>query len=200
MWGSWSFRLSTCAAALTAGFALAQGAPLVSGPGVGLVTAKCGTCHDVTHITRSKLTRDEWTDNFENMVKRGMPRPSEDETRIILDYLTAYYGPRPPPPAAPDTLAAAAAGASGIDPTQGVGRILSAGGCTACHAVDKPLVGPSFDAVAARYRGDAAATAKLSAKIRHGGAGVWGPTPMPPNAVLSDREVQQIVEWVLARN
>lgn len=200
MWASWSFRLSVLAAAGAAGLAAAQGTQLVSGPGVGLVTAKCGTCHDVTHITRSKLTRDEWTDNFENMVKRGMERPSEDEKRIIIDYLVAYYGPEPPPPATADTLAGAAASATGVDPTQGVGRLLNSGGCTACHAVDRQLIGPAFKAVAERYRGDAAAAAKLAAKIRQGGAGVWGPTPMPPNSVLSDGEVRQIVEWVLAGN
>lgn len=129
-----------------------------------------------------------------------MERPSEDEKRIIIDYLVAYYGPGPPQPPAADTLAGAAAGATGLDPTQGVGRLLNSGGCTACHALDRPLVGPAFQAVAERYRSDASAAAKLAAKIRHGGAGAWGPTPMPPNSVLSDGEVQQIVEWVLARN
>jgi len=172
---------------------------LVSGPGVGLVNAKCGTCHDVTHVTRSKLTREEWTDNFQNMLKRGMPPTTDAERAIILDYLVAYYGPDPAPPPSADTQAGAAAQATGIDLGDPVGKLLNSSGCTACHAVDKPLVGPPFKSVAERYRSDAGAAARLVAKIRQGGAGVWGQTPMPPNAALSDPDLKRIVDWVLAQ-
>jgi cytochrome c551/c552 len=200
--GCWLFlrSASLVAAAALAAAALAQDKQLVSGPGVGLVNAKCGTCHDVTHITRSKLTRDEWTDSFHNMVKRGMPPTTDAETRIILDYLVAYYGPTPAPAAAPDSFADAAARAAGVDAGDKVGALLNASGCTACHAVDKSLVGPAFKAVADRYRGDAGAPAKLAAKVRQGGAGVWGQTPMPPNAAISEADLKQLVDWVLAQN
>jgi cytochrome c len=76
---------------------------------------------------------------------------------------------------------------------------LNSSGCTACHAVDKPLVGPPFKSVAERYRGDAGAAARLAAKVRQGGAGVWGQTPMPPNAALSEADLKRIVDWVLAQ-
>ena len=46
--------------------------------------------------------------------------------------------------------------------------------CMACHAMDKKLVGPSYQAVAQKYTGDKAAAAKLATKIMKGGAGVWG--------------------------
>ena len=190
---------SLVALAVLAAAAAAQDKHLVSGPGVGLVNAKCGTCHDLTHITRSKLTRDEWTDNFQNMVKRGMPPATDAETKIILDYLVAYYGPQPAAPAAPDAFADAAAKAAGVEAGDKVGALLNASGCTACHAVDKPLVGPAFKAVADRYRGDAAAAAKLGAKVRQGGAGAWGQTPMPPNPALSDADLRQMIDWVLAQ-
>ena len=51
--------------------------------------------------------------------------------------------------------------------------------CMACHAMDKKLVGPSYQAVAQKYAGDKAAAAKLATKIMKGGAGVWGAIPMP---------------------
>ena len=72
-------------------------------------------------------------------------------------------------------------------------------GCLACHAVDKKLVGPAFKDVAAKYKGQADAVAKLSEKVRKGGAGVWGPVPMPPNpeAKISDAELKTVVEWIL---
>jgi len=191
--------LAAVAALACAASAAAQDSQLVSGPGVGLVNAKCGTCHDVTHITRSRLTRDEWTDNFVNMVSRGMPPATDAERAIIIDYLVTYYGPHPAPPPSADTHADAAAQATGIDPGDPIGKLLNTSGCTACHALDKPLVGPAFKAIAARYRSDAGAAARLAAKVRAGGAGTWGQTPMPPNAALSDAELRQVVDWVLAR-
>ena len=189
---------ATAAAALAAA-AVAQDNQLISGPGVGLVNAKCGTCHDVTHIIRSKLTREEWTDNFNNMVKRGMPPATDAERAIIIDYLVAYYGPDPAPPPSADTQAGAAAQATGVALDDPVGKLLNSSGCTACHAVDKLLVGPPFKAVAERYRSDAGAAARLAAKVRQGGAGAWGQVPMPPNAALSDADLRRIVDWVLAQ-
>ena len=46
--------------------------------------------------------------------------------------------------------------------------------CTACHAVDKKLVGPAYKEVAKKYAADKGAEAKLAKKIREGGTGVWG--------------------------
>ncbi|MBL8447453.1 MAG: c-type cytochrome [Zoogloeaceae bacterium] len=72
-------------------------------------------------------------------------------------------------------------------------------GCLACHSVDKKLVGPAFKDVAAKYKGQGDAVAKLSDKVRKGGAGVWGPIPMPPNpeGKISDAELKAVVEWIL---
>lgn len=72
-------------------------------------------------------------------------------------------------------------------------------GCMACHAVDKKLVGPAFKDVAAKYKGQADAVAKLSEKVRKGGSGVWGPVPMPPNGPekINDADLKTVVEWVL---
>jgi cytochrome c len=46
--------------------------------------------------------------------------------------------------------------------------------CTACHAIDKKLVGPGYKEVAAKYKGDAKAEAMLVEKVKKGGVGVWG--------------------------
>ncbi len=72
-------------------------------------------------------------------------------------------------------------------------------GCLACHAKDKKLVGPAYKDVAAKYKGQADAVAKLMVKVRKGGSGVYGPIPMPPNPVekLSDADLKAAVEWVL---
>lgn len=71
-------------------------------------------------------------------------------------------------------------------------------GCTACHAVDKKIVGPAYKDVAAKYKGDKAAHAKLEEKVKKGGVGVWGQVPMPPNTQVSDADIKKLVAWVLS--
>ena len=70
--------------------------------------------------------------------------------------------------------------------------------CMACHAADKKLVGPSFKDIAKKYAGDKAATDKLAEKVVKGGAGVWGPVPMPANPQVSADESKKLVAWILA--
>jgi cytochrome c len=69
--------------------------------------------------------------------------------------------------------------------------------CTACHAVDKKVVGPAFKEVAAKYKGNAKAEAMLVEKVKKGGVGVWGQVPMPPNSSVPDADVKALVKWVL---
>jgi cytochrome c len=70
--------------------------------------------------------------------------------------------------------------------------------CTACHQIDKKSVGPAYKDVAKKYKGQADAAAKLAAKVKKGGQGVWGPVPMPPNAAVPDADIAKLVAWVLA--
>lgn len=70
--------------------------------------------------------------------------------------------------------------------------------CLICHAVDKPLLGPAYQEVARRYKGQSDAFERLVDKVIHGGSGVWGAAAMPPNAV-TPAEARQLVQWVLAQ-
>jgi len=72
--------------------------------------------------------------------------------------------------------------------------------CTACHAIDKKVVGPSWKDVAARYKGQADAEAKLIAKVSKGGGGVWGSMPMPANDASGHKQDQmrELVRFILA--
>jgi cytochrome c len=71
-------------------------------------------------------------------------------------------------------------------------------GCLACHSVEKKVVGPAWKDVAAKYKGDAGAKAKLVAKVKSGGKGVWGPAPMPPYSPrVSDANIEKLVDFVL---
>ena len=71
--------------------------------------------------------------------------------------------------------------------------------CLTCHTVDKKLVGPSYHDVAAKYKGDKGAEAKLVDKVKKGGVGVWGQIPMPPNDKVPDADLKALVKWVLTK-
>ncbi|BCL75536.1 cytochrome c-551 [Jeongeupia sp. HS-3] len=77
-------------------------------------------------------------------------------------------------------------------------QLANSKGCMACHSMSQKIVGPGFKQVADKYRGDKSAPAKLAAKIRKGGSGVWGTMVMPPAAV-SEAEAQQLASWILSQ-
>lgn len=70
--------------------------------------------------------------------------------------------------------------------------------CVACHTVDAKRVGPAYKEVAAKYKADKGAEAKLAEKVVKGGSGVWGQVPMPPNPQVSADEAKTLVKWILA--
>lgn len=87
----------------------------------------------------------------------------------------------------------------GAAPAQASPALAAKGGCAACHAMDKPMIGPTWQAIAAKYKGQADAPARLAAKVRQGSAGAWGKLPMAPVPAdkVSDADLQALVSWVL---
>ena len=90
----------------------------------------------------------------------------------------------------------ATAGAQAAD-AKAAEELLKKNACTACHAIDKKVVGPAYKDVAAKYRGQKDIEAKLFEKVKKGGVGVWGPVPMPPNAAVKDDEIKTMVRYIL---
>lgn len=93
--------------------------------------------------------------------------------------------------------AAVAAGLLSSAPAFADEALAKAKNCLACHAIDKKLVGPAYKDVAAKYKGDAGAAAKLAEKVQKGGSGVWGQIPMPPNPQVNADEAKKLVGWIL---
>lgn len=167
---------------------------LTPGKGSDLTTARCATCHDAQHITRTRLSRGEWEFNIKNMIERGAPMAT-GEIPIVLEYLSTYYNrDNAPPP--PDPAAASFGMGGGGDPVQ---QLLNANACVACHTLDQRVVGPSFKEIAAKFAGDGEAAGKLARKIKEGGAGSWGNVPMPPHPAISEADLNRIVAWILQR-
>ena len=103
-----------------------------------------------------------------------------------------------PPGAASAAVAQAPAVAAGKAPAPAVAgngalmELMQKNACTACHAADKKLIGPSWDDIAQKHPGK---SDYLAGKIKAGGAGVWGNIPMPPQSVTAD-EAKKIADWL----
>ena len=76
--------------------------------------------------------------------------------------------------------------------------IVQKNNCLSCHAVDSQVVGPAYREIAKKYHGDTTAPDKLFAKVRNGGAFVWGEVPMPANHSISDADLRTVIAWILA--
>jgi cytochrome c len=71
--------------------------------------------------------------------------------------------------------------------------------CTACHAIDKAVLGPSYIDVAKKYEPTEANVDSLSAKVIKGGMGVWGNVQqMTPHPSLSMDSARTMVRYILS--
>jgi cytochrome c len=93
-------------------------------------------------------------------------------------------------------LAAACCAVAGA--AQANEKLLQASGCTACHSIEKKLVGPAYKDVAAKYRGNKGAEADLIRKVKGGTKGTWGDIPMPPNGHVKDEDIKTLVQFILS--
>lgn len=96
----------------------------------------------------------------------------------------------PVAPAAPKVAVAAISDADGI-------ALAKKRNCFACHMIDKKVVGPAWKDVAAKYRGDAGAQARIEAKIGKGGGGAWGSMAMPPQPQVTAEERASLARFIL---
>ena len=107
--------------------------------------------------------------------------------------------PAPAKAAAPAPAAAPGGALTGAPAGPGRDALQKHNCTTACHALDKKVVGPAYYDVALRYKGDAATVAKLAAKVKAGGTGTWDPAlPMPPNPTVPDADMKLAIQYILA--
>jgi cytochrome c len=69
--------------------------------------------------------------------------------------------------------------------------------CGVCHAVDKKLMGPSYMAIAEKYKGDSDAVNKISTNITKGGSFDWKMGKMPPKGMgANEAEIKAMSEYI----
>ncbi|RDV16972.1 PKD domain-containing protein [Pontibacter diazotrophicus] len=77
--------------------------------------------------------------------------------------------------------------------------LIASSDCKACHTIDKVSVGPSYTAVAQRYKGQEDAVATLAKKVIDGGGGNWGKTyVMSAHPQLAQQDAQEMVKYILS--
>lgn len=100
------------------------------------------------------------------------------------------------------TVAAVALALTAAHPAQAASKglaLIQKSDCVACHTFKKSepkKVGPSYEEVAAKYKGKKV-TDQLVAKIAKGGAGVWGQVPMTPHPQVSQADLKLMVNYIL---
>lgn len=114
-------------------------------------------------------------------------------TAAVAAITSAQPAPEKLLPTAPTVEAKAHAAVSDAD---GI-ALAKKRSCLACHMVDKKIVGPAWRDVAAKYRGDIGAQARLEAKISKGGSGVWGSMAMPAQPQVTADERTLLVRFIL---
>lgn len=67
---------------------------LVKAEGFNLVLAHCSACHSTSLITQNAMSRERWLETIRWMQNTQKLWPLGEAEPLILDYLSAWYGPK----------------------------------------------------------------------------------------------------------
>lgn len=70
--------------------------------------------------------------------------------------------------------------------------------CGTCHAEERLVNGPPYQAIAERYRKNEFAVRDLSKKVIQGGAGNWGQTVMSAHPQITEEDAGEMIRWILS--
>lgn len=127
-------------------------------------------------------------DKEDGSVADGKIKP--EEVAVTFDYVPAGFDP-----------IEIASKQSGVESAAilNLGKnLIEASDCKSCHQYDKTSIGPSYEAVAAKYPNSDENTKYLIGKIINGGAGVWGEHGMAAHPSLSEADAKRMVDYILA--
>ena len=90
----------------------------------------------------------------------------------------------------------------------GMPAVAKRNNCTACHSINKKIVGPSWMDVAVKYKGvdkfeyngkEYPLLEGMVMKVSQGGSGHWGSMPMPANdhKEIKKADIKELVQFIL---
>ncbi|GAB3908801.1 hypothetical protein GCM10028803_45130 [Larkinella knui] len=127
-------------------------------------------------------------DQEDGSLANGKIKPGE--VAVTVDYLAEGYD-----------LAAIAQGHRSADASAQVVKgikLMEANDCKACHSMEKKSVGPAYQQVALKYKGETGAAERLAKKVIAGGSGVWGDVAMSAHPQLAQADAQEMVSYILS--
>ena len=69
--------------------------------------------------------------------------------------------------------------------------------CLTCHKIAEGSIGPSYEAIAAKYADNKENIDLLSGKIINGGVGIWGQVPMSAHPAVTKADAEKMVKYIL---
>ena len=177
-----------------------------------LANGQCLICHSVEYVTSQPLMgRAFWKASVVKMQQKYGAPIADAQVEPLVDYLTKNYGIATNNAGASAPPATTGSGSqSGSVPVAAPAHSASASidgqqlamkyGCLGCHNAQTKIVGPSYREIAAKYKNDGDAFAKIDQQIHKGGSGKWGPIIMPPFPQISPVETTVLSDWILSLN
>lgn len=162
--------------------------------GAELANGQCLVCHSVEYVTsQPPMPRTFWKSSVQKMQQKYGASIPDNQVEPLVDYLTRNYGV-----GGNETSASGVANTSTHAPGMSDGPQLAAHyGCLGCHNPNMKIVGPAYKDIAAKYKSDPDAAAKIDQQIHKGGSGKWGPIIMPPFPQVSAAETKVLTDWIL---
>ena len=168
-----------------------------SAPGVEIANGQCLICHSVEYVeTQPRMPRPFWAASLKKMREKYGSAIPEEQVEPLLDYLAKHYGTETNTAPSSSTSTSSKSAPSG--PLTGE-TVAAKYGCLGCHNVSIKIVGPPYQDIAAKYRGDPDAFKKVSEQIHKGGSGKWGPVIMPPFPMVTEVETKLLTGWILGQ-
>lgn len=178
----------------------AESAVFPPGPGVELANGQCLVCHSVEYVaTQPPMPGTFWTAEVKKMREKYGAVIPEEQIKPLLAYLVSHFS-TDRTNSKPAVVAANPVDRPMNLPAPNAAAIATKYGCLGCHNVTVKIVGPSYHAIADKYRHDTDAAAKVREQIQKGGSGKWGPIIMPPFPQISAAETTALTDWILRQD
>jgi cytochrome c551/c552 len=165
--------------------------------GAEIANGQCLTCHSVEYVViQPPMQRAFWKAEVQKMQQKYGAQIPDNQVETVVDYLTKNYG-------VATNGTQTASGQTSTTTTQthpataDAQQIATKYGCLGCHNAAMKLVGPAYRDIAAKYKNDPAALAKIDEQIHKGGSGKWGPIIMPPFPQVTAGETKVLADWIL---
>jgi sulfite dehydrogenase len=142
------------------------------------------------------MQRAFWKAEVAKMQQKYGAQIPDAQVEPVVDYLTKNYG-------VTTNAAASASSQTPVVTAQAHANVSDAQqiamkyGCLGCHNPSMKIVGPAYRDIAAKYKTDPQALAKIDEQIHKGGSGKWGPIIMPPFPQVTATETKVLVDWIL---